>query len=578
MYRKLLKSIRDYKRQTLLAPFFVMLEVVMDVLIPFNMGRLIDEGINGQDMTALWRIGTLLIFMVALSMVFGVMSGRFAAQSSAGFAKNLRQDVFHKVQEFSFENIDKFSTGSLITRLTTDITNIQQAFQMSVRVGFRAPMMIVFALLMTLRINWRISLIYLIMVPILGYGLTKITRIAHPKFKQAFKVYDKLNVIVQENLEGIRVVKAFVREKFENKKMTDVSSQMYEKFSKAERTVAFNAPLLNFSVYLSMILLMWFATVQIMGGQMTTGELISCVSYTMQILMNLNMLSMIFVMLTISDASMQRVTEVLAEEPTIANQTAPLTTVDNGEIIFDDVCFKYTEDSEEFSLEDINVTIPSGSFVGIIGGTGSSKSTLVQLIPRLYDATQGQVKVAGQNVQAYDLEVLRDAVAIVLQKNTLFSGTIKDNLRWGNETSTDEEMVHACQLAHADEFIQDFADGYDAYVEQGGRNLSGGQKQRLCIARALLKQPKILILDDSTSAVDTKTEAQIRENLSHEMPDVTTVLIAQRIVSVEQADFIIVMDNGKIDQIGTHDELLASNQIYQEVYASQVKGGLADND
>ena len=566
MVRKLLRSVREYKTSSLLAPLFVTCEVILEVIIPMLMANLIDFGIEAGNMQYILKMGLALIICCIVSLTFGALSGKYAAVASAGFAKNLREDMYNKVQEYSFSNIDKFSTASIVTRLTTDITNIQNAYMMSIRVAVRCPIMLIFALFMAFQINSHLAPIFVIAIPILAVGLVIIISNAKRIFERVFRIYDKLNNVVQENLHGIRVVKSFVREDHETEKFCSVSKEIYQDFSKAEKILAFNAPLMQFCAYGCMLLISWLGAKLIVASGnnpavgMTTGDLTSMFSYTMQILMSLMMFSMVFVMITISYASMERAEEILDEKSDLHNPENPVYEVKDGSIEFDHV----------------NLKIPSGATVGIIGGTGSSKSTLVQLIPRLYDATEGAVKVGGRDVREYDIESLREEVAMVLQKNVLFSGTIKDNLRWGKEDATDEEMRHVCQLAQADEFIQTFPDGYDTYIEQGGTNVSGGQKQRLCIARALLKKPKILILDDSTSAVDTKTDALIRMAFRKEIPNTTKIIIAQRISSVEDADLILVLDDGKINGMGTHEELLAHNEIYREVYESQQKGGLEE--
>ncbi|MGD9475596.1 MAG: ABC transporter ATP-binding protein, partial [Eubacteriaceae bacterium] len=518
-------------------------------------------------------LGLGMLLAAGLSLFFGLLSAHYAAKASAGYAKNLRQAIFYKVQEFSFTNIDKFSTASLITRQTTDITNIQNAYQMIIRVAVRAPIMLIFSLVMAFSINPELSLIFLAVIPLLGVGLYVIVVKAHPIFEKVFRTYDHLNNVVQENLRGIRVVKSFVREDHEEKKFEEVSERIYQQFSKAEKILAFNAPLMQFAIYTSILLISWFGAQMIVSGYMTTGQLASLITYATSILMSLMMLSFVFVMITISRASAERVVEVLNERVDLENPNSPVTTVKNGNVTFTNVGFSYSNSLDKLCLQDVNLKIASGQTIGIIGGTGSSKSSLVQLIPRLYDVTTGIVEVGDVDVRKYDLQTLRDAVSVVLQKNILFSGTIKENLRWGNKEATDEQMIHACKLAQADEFISAFPDGYDTYIEQGGGNVSGGQKQRLCIARALLKNPKILILDDSTSAVDTRTDALIREAFLKEIPHITKFIIAQRIASVMDADAIIVMEEGRIDAMGSHEELLASNEIYQEVYHSQLKGG-----
>lgn len=577
MLKNVLKSVGEYKKDSLLAPVTVAIEVLFEVLIPFFMAELIDKGINTGDMTEILKYGALLVVLAMAALGFGVLSGHFAAVASAGFAKNLRKRMYYKVQDFSFLNIDHFSTSSLVTRMTTDITNVQNAYQMIIRVAVRAPIMLILAFAMAFRVNSELATIYLWVIPILGIALAFIMTHVHPIFVRVFKTYDKLNNVVQENVHGIRVVKSFVREDFEEEKFKTISSNIYKDFTKAEKMIAFNGPIMQICVYTCMILISWFGANLIVGGSMTTGELTSMFTYTMQILMNLMMLSMIFVMTIMSKASVERINEVLIEVPDISNPQNPVTKVSDGSIDFDHVSFSYSQNPDKLCLKDIDLHIKSGETIGIIGGTGSAKSSLVQLIPRLYDITSGTLKVGGVDVRDYDMEVLRDAVSMVLQKNVLFSGTIKENLRWGNKNATDEELVHACQLSQADDFIQTFQDKYDTYIEQGGSNVSGGQKQRICIARALLKKPAILILDDSTSAVDTKTDAMIQKAFIEEIPDTTKLIIAQRISSVQNADRIIVMDNGRIADVGTHEELLVSSKIYQEVYNSQVKGA-ADNE
>lgn len=582
MVRKLLRSVREYKTSSLLAPLFVTCEVILEVIIPMLMANLIDFGIEAGNMQYILKMGLALVIFCIVSLTFGALSGKYAAVASAGFAKNLREDMYNKVQEYSFSNIDKFSTASIVTRLTTDITNIQNAYMMSIRVAVRCPIMLIFALFMAFQINSHLAPIFVIAIPILAVGLVIIISNAKRIFERIFRTYDKLNNVVQENLHGIRVVKSFVREDHETEKFCSVSKEIYHDFSKAEKILAFNAPLMQFCAYGCMLLISWLGAKLIVASGnnpavgMTTGDLTSMFSYTMQILMSLMMFSMVFVMITISYASMERAEEILDEKSDLHNPENPVYEVKDGSIEFDHVNFVYGKNADKLCLDNVNLKIPSGATVGIIGGTGSSKSTLVQLIPRLYDATEGAVKVGGRDVREYDIESLREEVAMVLQKNVLFSGTIKDNLRWGKEDATDEEMRYVCQLAQADEFIQTFPDGYDTYIEQGGTNVSGGQKQRLCIARALLKKPKILILDDSTSAVDTKTDALIRMAFREEIPNTTKIIIAQRISSVEDADLILVLDDGKINGMGTHQELLANNEIYREVYESQQKGGLEE--
>lgn len=581
MIKKLSKCIREYKKASILTPLFVSLEVVMEVIIPYYMGKMLDYGVNLGDMNYIVKVGIVLVVFCIMSLVFGALAGKYAAYASAGFSKNLRHDMFHNVQSFSFSNIDKFSVSSLVTRLTTDVTNMQNAYQMIIRIAVRSPLMIVFSLIMAIRISPRLSLIFLAVLPLLALGLYYIVTHAHPIFERVFKTYDKLNNIVSENLHGIRVVKSFVREEHEKEKFNSVSDKIYSDFVSAEKLLAFNAPLMQTAAYATMLLISWFgaklivSTGNVPEAGLTTGDLVILMTYAMQILMNLMMLSMIFVMITMSRASAERISEVLSEESSLKNPENPVTEVKDGSVEFDNVGFSYKNDKDKLCLKDASFRIESGETVGIIGSTGSSKSTLVQLIARLYDVTAGSVKVGGVDVRDYDLDALREKVAMVLQKNVLFSGTIKDNLRWGNPDATDEEMKEACVLAQADPFIQTFEDGYDTYIEQGGTNVSGGQKQRICIARSLLKKPKILILDDSTSAVDTRTDALIRKGFADYIPETTKIIIAQRISSVEHADKIIVLDEGKIENIGTHEELLGKDPIYTEVYNSQTKGGKA---
>ncbi len=573
MIKTLAKQIKEYKKDAIMSPVFVALESIMEVIIPFLMAYLIDDGMDKGDINAIYRIGILLIICAIASLIFGILSGRFSARASAGFAKNLRKSMYYNVQDFSFSNIDKFSPASIITRHTTDITNVQMAFQMIIRIAVKSPLLLIFSLIMAFTINVKLSLIFLVMVPFLGIGLYLIATKAHPIFEKTFKTYDKLNNAVEENVRGIRVVKSYVTEDKEINKFNNISQEIYDGFLKAEGIVMLNSPLMQFTVDVVIILISWFGGKFIISNELTTGELTSLISYAMQMLMSLMMLSMVLVMIMISRASAERIVEILEEKSNLTNKENPIHEVKNGEISFENVSFSYVNDINKTCLKDINVYIESGETVGIIGGTGSSKTTFVQLIPRLFDVTKGAVKVGGVDVRDYDLNSLRNQVAMVLQKNVLFSGTIKDNLRWGKEDATDEEMIRACKLAQADEFIQSFPDGYDTYIEQGGTNVSGGQKQRLCIARALLKKPKILILDDSTSAVDTKTDSLIRKAFKEEIPNTTKIIIAQRISSVEDADKIIVLDNGKINGIGTHEELLETNEIYKDVYTSQTQGG-----
>ena len=573
MIKRLLKSVREFKKDALLTPFFVVLEVVMEVIIPLVMALLIDKGIDGQDMAAIWKYGIILVLCAMLALVFGAAAGTFAARASTGFARNLRHDMYYNVQNFSFSNIDKFSTGSIVTRLTTDVTNVQNAFQMCTRIAVRCPVMLVFALFMAMKINSRMALVFLAVLPILAIGMGILMKVVGPVFERAFKIYDRMNTVVQENVRGIRVVKTYVREDHETEKFEGVSGMLYRTFSKAQKTMAGVMPLMQFCMYACMLLISWFGARLIVGGSMTTGELTSMFSYAMQILMSLMMVAMVFVMITMAKASAERVAEILDEQPDLHNPANPIHEVKDGAIEFDDVSFSYKGDERKLALKNVNLHIKAGQTVGILGGTGSAKSTLVQLIPRLYDTTHGTVKVGGVDVRDYDIEALRDQVAMVLQKNVLFSGTIKENLRWGDENASDEELERVCRLAQADEFIQQMPDKYDTHIEQGGSNVSGGQKQRLCIARALLKKPKILILDDSTSAVDTKTDALIRKAFAEEIPDTTKIIIAQRVSSVQDADQIVILDGGTVQAAGTHDELLAANTIYQEIYNQQNRKG-----
>lgn len=574
MIKKLAKSIREYKKATIITPLTVTVEVILEVIVPYFMALLIDEGINKSSMDNTIKIGIVLIFFTLISLLFGALSGIYAAKASGGFAKNLRKDLYYKVQNFSFANIDKFSTSSLVTRLTTDVTNVQNAFQMIIRVAIRAPLMLIFSLIMVIKINLKISLIFLALIPILGAILFVISRKAMPIFEKIFKKYDDLNNIVEENTSGMRVVKSFYLEKEEEQKFKNKSNEIYSLFVKANKILAFNSPTLQLSMFTAMLLISWIGarTIVLTGEtELTTGELSSLITYAIQILFSIMMLTMISVMITISTASAKRIVEVLDEEPSIKNKEHPIMEVNNGEIEFKNVSFSYVGKKEKNVLKDITFKINSGETIGIIGGTGVGKSSLVNLIPRLYDVTDGELYVAGKNVKDYDLKTLRDSVACVLQKNVLFSGTLKENLRWGNENATDEELVEACKLAQADGFINEMPDKYDTYIEQGGTNVSGGQKQRICIARALIKKPKILILDDSTSAVDTKTDKLIREAFENKIPDTTKIIIAQRISSVEDCDRIIVMEQGKINAIGTHEELIKNNKIYSEVYESQIQ-------
>lgn len=576
MVNHITAAIRDNKKASILAPIFVCVEVLFEVLIPIVMAILIDKGIDAGDQGEILRLGGILIVMAVCALIFGVLAGGAAADASAGLARNLRHDIYHHVQNFSFANIDKFSTAGIVTRLTTDVTNVQNAYQMIIRVAVRAPVMLVFAFAMTVYISPRLATIYLCAIPILGIGLALIISRVHGLFTQVFDTYDELNNVVQENLTGIRVVKSFVREDFEKKKFGTISEKLFRGFLKAERLIILNMPLMQFCVYACLLLISWIGARLVVGGSMTTGALTSMFNYTFQILMSLMMLSMVMVMVIMARSSAERIEEILEEESSLTSKPDGVREVPDGSVDFENVSFSYVGDPNNTSLNHIDLHIRSGETVGILGGTGASKTTLVQLIPRLYDVTVGTVKVGGIDVREYDLEVLRNEVAMVLQKNTLFSGTIKENLRWGNEHASDEEIERVCRLAQADPFIQEMPDKYDTYIEQGGTNVSGGQKQRLCIARALLKKPKILILDDSTSAVDTKTDALIRQAFREEIPDTTKFIIAQRISSVQDADHILVLDDGHISAYGTHEELLKTSQIYQEVFASQQKGGEED--
>jgi ABC-type multidrug transport system, ATPase and permease components len=573
MIKKLSASIREYKRQSILAPILITAEVGFDVLIPFLMSYIIDIGIKNENIRNVWIIGGLLLLCTIFALFCGIQSGVMAAEASAGFAKNLRKDMYYSIQDYSFKNIDKYSSASLITRLTTDVTNVQNSYQMIIRMLVRSPMIMIFAFLMSVKINAKLSLVFLGAMLFLGISLYTIIRIAYPIFMKIFRMYDDLNRVVQENLRGIRVVKSYVREEEEIKKFSTTLNNIFEKFIGVEKIITFNSPIMLFTIYSCTLLFSWFGAKLIVSNELTTGELVSFIAYTMQILMGLMMLSMAFVMIVISRASAERIVEVLEEQSDIKNNPNPIYEITSGDIEFENINFKYKSKSEKLCLDSINISIKSGETVGIVGGTGSGKSTLVQLITRLYDVDSGIVKVGGIDVRKYDIHTLRNEVAIVLQKNTLFSGTIKENLRWGNPNATDKELINACNLACAHEFIENFPNGYDTYIEEGGTNVSGGQRQRICIARAILKTPKILILDDSTSAVDTKTDASIREAFANYIPNTTKIIIAQRIASVEQADKIIVMESGKIQAIGTHDELMHSSDIYKEVYLSQVKGG-----
>ncbi|MBU5481309.1 ABC transporter ATP-binding protein [Blautia sp. MSJ-19] len=576
MNKTLFKSIREYKKQSILAPFLVILEVLMEVLIPLEMAKIIDVGIANGDLGYIIQRGIILVVMAMLALFFGVQAGNMAAVAAAGYAKNLRHDIFYKVQDFSFKNIDHFSTSGLVTRMTTDITNVQMAYMMSIRLLARAPIMVILSWVMTLLINVKIALLFLVVIPVLGGALMFIAKKAHPHFIKVFDEYDELNNSVQENVNASRVVKAFVREDYEVNKFHGVSKYVYTLFTKAEKIVAWNSPVMQFMMYAVVLLIAAIGGRSIVFGTMETGELTSVIVYALQILMSLNMVTFVFVMIMIAEASTDRITEVLNEVPEMQDKADAVKEVPSGDIVFDHVNFSYAGEGGNLSLKDVNLHIKSGQTVGIIGGTGSAKSTLVQMIPRLYDVTGGEVKVGGIDVRDYNLEVLRDQVSMVLQKNVLFSGSIYENIRWGDEHASDEEVRRVCKLAQADGFVTEFPNGYDTMIVQGGNNVSGGQKQRLCIARAILKKPKILILDDSTSAVDTKTDALIRKAFREEIPDTTKIIIAQRVSSIEDADQIIVLDGGKIAGVGTSEELLKTNEIYREVYESQVKGGEED--
>ncbi len=573
MLRLLLKEVKEYKKASIATPLFMILEVAMEMCVPFLMASIIDNGVNKGNMAHIYKVGAIMIVAAAVGLFAGLMGGRLGAKASTGFAKNLREKMFNHIQTFSFANIDKFSTAGLVTRLTTDITHIQMAYQMSLRMFTRAPASLICAMAMAFYINPRIASIYLIAVVLLGVVLITIMKRATTYFQQAFPKYDEMNAAVQENVSAIRVVKAYVREEQETKRFKNTSENIYKIFVKAEKNIIYNAPIMQLTVYSCILLISWIGAKMIVGSTLTTGELMSLLAYCMNILMSLMMLSMVFVMITMSLAAMKRVAEVLRETSDITNPETPIYEVADGSVEFKNVNFAYKIDCEEPVLKDINLKIRSGETIGVMGATGSAKTSLVNLISRLYDVTDGEILVGGHNVKEYDLESLRNQVSVVLQNNVLFSGTILDNLRWGNMNATEEECKEACRQACADDFIQRFPDGYNTYIEQGGTNVSGGQKQRLCIARALLKKPKILILDDSTSAVDTATDARIRKAFAEEIPDTTKFIISQRVSSVHNADRIIVMENGQINGFGTHQELLESNEIYREVYETQTKGG-----
>jgi len=572
LFGRLFKSVREYTKPSILSPVFVMGEVIMEILIPTLMAGIIDKGLQKGDMGYTVKMGLVMAAATMVSLFFGVMAGREAAVASSGFAKNLRADVFHDIQKFSFANIDKFSTGSLVTRLTTDITNVQNSYQMIIRIMVRAPFMMIMSLVMAIGINAKLSIIYMCVIPVLGVALYFMAKAAYPRFDKVFKTYDRLNTVVRENVTAMRVVKSYVRENHEEKKFTDTSKELYTQFKAAEMILAWNMPVMQAAIALCVVLVAWFSAKMIVGGTMTTGELMAMITYSIQILMSLMMVSMVFVMIVMAGNSAKRIVEVLDEDSTVADPEHPVTQVADGSIEFRNVCFSYSGDMGKLALANATLSIKSGEIIGILGGTGSGKTTMVQLISRLYDPTSGTVLVGGRDVREYGLHALRDKVAVVLQKNVLFSGTVEDNLRWGNENAADEEIVHACKIAQADGFIREMDKGYDTCIEQGGTNVSGGQKQRLCIARALLKKPAILILDDSTNAVDTTTDAMIRKAFREEVPEMTTLIISQRIVSVADADRIVVLNDGRIDGIGTSEDLLASNEIYKEIYDSQTGG------
>ena len=576
MIKKLVSCVREYKKSAVITMIFMVFEVIIEVLLPFITADLVNKIEAGADMALVLKTGGLLIIMALLSLTCGGLGGFTCARASSGFAKNLRHDLFHKIQDYSFENIDKFSSSSLVTRLTTDVTNVQMSFMMLIRIAVRAPLMLIFAIIMAYIMGGALATSFVVIIPVLAFGLLMVSRKAMPAFRRVFKKYDRLNESIEENVRAMRVVKGFSREEYEKQKFGAASNDIAMDFTKAERIVAFNSPLMQFCVYFNMIFVLLVGSYIIITGKglgINVGEMSAMLTYGMQILIQLMMLSMIYVMLTMSGESMKRIVEVLDETPSLTNPENAVTEVKDGSIDFKNVSFKYSSESKLYALADIELHIPSGATVGIIGGTGSSKSSLVQLIPRLYDTTEGVVSVGGIDVREYDLDVLRSSVAMVLQKNELFAGTIKENLRWGNENATDEEITEACVLAQADEFVRSFDMGYDSHIEQGGTNVSGGQKQRLCIARALLKKPKILILDDSTSAVDTKTDAFIRAGFKTYIPETTKIIIAQRVASVQDADMIIVMDGGRISAVGTHEQLLSSSEIYREVYEQQTNGG-----
>ena len=580
MLKKLSKSIREFKLPSIITLIFIVAEAVIEVFIPYITADMVSKIQKGAEISEIIRIGGVLALMACISLACGGIAGFTCAKASAGFAKNLRHDIFHKIQTYSFENVDKFSSTSLVTRLTTDVANVQMSYMMIIRTAIRSPLLLIFSIIMAYKMGGFLATSFVIVVPFLGFGLYLVGRKAMPAFRRVFKKYDKLNESIEENVRGMRVVKGFSREEYEKEKFDTAAKDICADFTKAERIVALNSPLMQICLYFNMVFVMFVGSKMTVLGQhgVNVGQLSAMLTYGMQILMSLMMLSMIYVILTMSTESAKRICEVLDEKPALVNNDSPVMTVKDGSIKFESVSFKYSKSAKKFALSDINIEIPSGATVGIIGGTGVSKSSLVQLIPRLYDVTEGSVKVSGIDVREYDIETLRGAVAMVLQKNLLFSGTIRENLLWGNETATDEEIIEACKLAQADDFIQSFPDKYETRIEQGGTNVSGGQKQRLCIARALLKNPKILILDDSTSAVDTKTDAMIRAGFKKYIPETTKIIIAQRVASVEDADMIIVMDNGKITAVGKHNDLLEKSDIYREVYNQQVSGGDCDEE
>lgn len=580
MIKTLARSIREYKKTSILTPILVTVEVILECIIPFTIANLVNQMQAGCGMDVIVKYGVQLVLMAILSLVFGVAAGNTCATASTGFSRNLRKDMFYRIQDYSFENIDKFSVSSLVTRMTTDVINVQMSYMMIIRVAIRGPLMLIFSFIMGFAMGGKLAMIFLITIPLLTIGLVLVIRAATPIFRRVFRKYDALNDSVQENVQAMRVVKSYVREDYEKQKFARAAEDVCKDFTRAERIMAFNNPLMQFCVYAGMTFVLSFGSYAVItnkGIGINVGQMSAILTYSFQILMSLMMLSMVFVMITMSLESAERIVEVLQEKSNLVSPEHAVTEVKDGSIDFENVNFKYSKKAERMALSDVNLHIKSGEVIGILGGTGSSKSTLIQLIPRLYDVTEGSVKVGGVDVRNYDLETLRNNVAVVLQKNVLFSGTIKDNLRWGNENATDEEMLEACKLAQADEFIQQFPDKYDTWIEQGGANVSGGQKQRLCIARALLKKPKILILDDSTSAVDTRTDALIRQGFREFIPETTKIIIAQRVASVEDADRIVVMDGGKISAIGTHKELMETSKIYQEVYNTQNKAGGAQD-